>query len=204
MKRMRCLCSAVALASGRLLHFGLMLVFLVSLSFAEDSPLVKASKREKARRNKVKAQKTFTNKDIEDFKAKNKDTEAVVEGENQNEGEPAVTEAIPEEAPEAPATEENKTSDEDYWKDRYKEVAADLRDAEEKLQRLQEEMNGLRIAFYAEQDGVAGRPKINSEIERQFEEIEAAKKQVEDSKQALENLEEEAHKAGVPPGWVRE
>lgn len=187
-----------------LLHFGLMLVFLVSLSFAEDSPLVKAAKREKARRNVVKAQKTFTNKDIEDFKAKNKDTEAVVEGENQNEGgEPPAEEAVPEESPEAQA-EVDKTNDEGYWKDRYKDVATELREAEEKLARLQEEMNGLRIAFYAEQDGVAGRPKINSEIERQFEEIEVAKKQVEESKQALENLEEEARKAGVPPGWVRE
>lgn len=177
-----------------------MLIFLVSVSFAEDSPLVKAAKREKARRNKVKAQKTFTNKDIEDFKAKNKDTEAVVEGENQ--GEEAVDEAPAEETPEPQA--EDKTNDEEYWKGRYNETAEDLRAAEEKLQKLQEEMNGLRIAFYAEQDGVAGRPKINSEIERQFEEIEAAKKKVEDSKQALENLEEEARKAGVPPGWVRE
>lgn len=184
-----------------LLHFGLMLVFLISVSFAEDSPLVKAAKREKARRDKVKAQKTFTNQDIEDFKAKNKDTEAVVEGENQ--GEQAVDETTPEETPE-PQAEENKTNDEEFWKGRYNETAEDLHAAEEKLQKLQEEMNGLKIAFYAEQDGVAGRPKINSEIERQFEEIEAAKKQLEDSKVALENLEEEARKAGVPPGWVRE
>jgi hypothetical protein len=184
-----------------LLHFGLMLVFLVSLSFAEDSPLVKAAKREKARRNKVKAQKTFTNKDIEDFKAKNKDTEATVEGENQ--GDQAVEDTTQAETTEPPA-EENKADDEQFWKDRYKDLAEDLHAAEEKLQQLQEEMNGLRIAYYAEQDGVAGRPKINSEIEKQFEEIEAAKKKVEDSKQALEILEEEARKAGVPPGWVRE
>jgi chromosome segregation ATPase len=189
-----------------LINVGLILIFFVAVSFAEDSPLVKAAKREKARRAKVKSDKTFTNKDIEDFKAKNKDTEAVVEGENQGEEQTGEqTEAEPAEGETTqPQAEEDKGNDEKYWKDRYTDVAEDLKQAEDKLQNLQEEMNGLRIAYYAEQDGVAGRPKINSEIEKQFDEIEAAKKQVEDSKQALENLEEEARKAGVPPGWVRE
>lgn len=188
-----------------LVNVGLILIFFVAVSFADDSALVKAAKREKARRAKVKSEKTFTNKDIEDFKAKNKDTEAVVEGENQGEQTGEQTEAEPAEGETTePQAEENKGNDEKYWKDRYTDVADNLKEAEERLQNLQEEMNGLRIAYYAEQDGVAGRPKINSEIEKQFDEIEAAKKQVEESKQALENLEEEARKAGAPPGWVRE
>ena len=190
------------------LNVGVMLIFVVGLSFAEDSPLVKAAKREKERRAKVKSEKTFTNKDIEDFKAKNKDSEPDAQGENQadqvNGTQGEQTEAQPADQDQTTEPESDSAKDEQYWRDKYAEIAQNMKESEEKVQRLQEEMNGLRIAYYAEQDGVAGRPKINSEIEKQFDEIEAAKKELEESKQALENLEEDARKAGVPPGWVRE
>jgi DNA repair exonuclease SbcCD ATPase subunit len=188
-----------------LMCLGLLLIFFVSVSMAEDSELVKASKKEKMRRSKVKAAKTFTNKDIEAFRAKNKTTGATVEGENQgNQNEGAESQNEGAESPEAATTETDKSNDEAYWKDKYKDAADHVQEAEQKIQKLQDEMNALKIAFYAEEDGVAGRPKINSEIEKQFDQIEVAKKDLETAKQQLEDLEEDARKAGVPPGWVRE
>jgi hypothetical protein len=68
---------------------------------------------------------------------------------------------------------------------------------------LQSEINELTRAFYAEADGVAQRPLIESERNERLDALDKAKKELEDAKQAVENLQDEARKAGVPPGWVR-
>ena len=54
------------------LLFSLIFVFLVAHSFAADSPLVEAAKKEKERRAQLNSPaRVLTNQDIEKFKEKN-------------------------------------------------------------------------------------------------------------------------------------
>jgi hypothetical protein len=62
----------------------------------------------------------------------------------------------------------------------------------------------LQRAFYAEADGIAQRGKIGAEANERLTLLEEAKKELEAATRGIEELEDEARRAGAPPGWVRE
>jgi hypothetical protein len=177
------------------LLIGILFAF-VSVSVAEDSDLVKAAKKEKERRAKVEAKKTLTNQDIEEIKKKQLGMEST-------------------EAPVAESSEETEevkkgkkevdpTQTEEYWRARKQETDQRLADAQAKVQELQNEINTLTTAFYAESDGVAQRPLIESERIERLKELEQAKQELETARAESEGLEDEARRAGALPGWVRD
>jgi len=168
-----------------------------------DSPLMQAAKKERERREKLKASekqpKSFTNQDIEDFKAKNKDADksGEVEGEDATGEDTSAT------------TEETTTStpgaqDEQKWRDKSHDANERVKDAEDKIQKLQTDVNALTQAFYAESDGVAQRGQIEDQRNTRLNELEAAKKELENAKQAQEDLQDEARKEGALPGWIEQ
>ena len=172
-----------------------VLIAFVSISFAEDSPLVKAAKKEKERRDKVEAKKTLTNQDIEEIRKKQLGIETTaVAGD-----EPAA-----EEDKKAEKKEKDPTQSEEYWRARKEEVNQNLQEAQAKVEQLQSEINSLTTAFYAESDGVAQRPLIESERTERIKELEQAKQDLENARQQAEGLEDEARKAGALPGWIRD
>lgn len=167
-----------------------------------DSPLMQAAKKERERREKLKAStkptKSFTNQDIQDFKAKNKDAD---KGTGEGEGEEATDES-------STTTEETtSTTDapvEQQWRDRSHEAVERIKSAEEKVQKLQTDINALTQAFYAESDGVAQRGQIEDQRNNRLNELEAAKKELDNAKQAQEDLQDEARRAGALPGWIEQ
>jgi predicted nucleic acid-binding Zn-ribbon protein len=46
--------------------------------------------------------------------------------------------------------------------------------------------------------------RLRAEQQKVQASLDAARSELEASRKALENLQEEARRAGVPPGWVRE
>jgi len=174
-------------------------IFLASHSFAQDSALVEAAKKEKARRSALeKPVKKFTNKDIEDFKDKHKDEW----GKESAPPPPEEKKAETKKKPELPADQDPEK--EEYWRAKYAAAAQRLKDAEENANRLQSEINALTQAFYAESDGIAQRPLIEHERTQKIEELQTAKLELNEAKQAMADLEDEARMAGAPPGWVRD
>lgn len=167
-----------------------------------DSPLMQAAKKERERREKLKTAakptKSFTNQDIEEFKAKNKDADKSGEGETE--------EATAEDTSMAPedTTTSNAAQDEQKWRDRSHEAVERVKSAEDKIQQLQTDINALTQAFYAESDGVAQRGQIEDQRNTRLNELEAAKKELETAKQAQEDLQDEARKEGALPGWIEE
>ena len=176
-------------------QLGLMLIFFVGVSLAADS-LAELAKKEKERRAKMKATKTFTNQDIEDYKAKHPTPGSGYEGSGKTEG----TETAKNEE----GKEKDKTNSEEYWRGRYQETNDRVKGAQEKSDGLQSDINALTRSFYAEGDGVAQRGQIEAERNQRLEDLEAAKKELEEAKQAEEDLQEEARRAGAPPGWLRD
>lgn len=185
---------------------GLVFVFLASVSLAQDSPLVEAAKKEKERRAKVKGTKVFTNQDIQEFKKKNniEDEEEVVSTEEEGEPESAGAEKTPKTAAKEKEKEKDLSMNEEYWRGRYQNASARVQQAQEKVNQLQSDINSLNQQFYAEGDGVGQRPLIESERGARLTELEAAKAELEQARQDFTNLEEEARRAGAPPGWVRD
>jgi DNA repair exonuclease SbcCD ATPase subunit len=164
-----------------------------------DSPLMKAAKKERERRDKLKAStkqtKSFTNQDIEEFKAKNKDADKSGEGETTED-----TSATPEDT----TTSTPGAEEEQKWRDRSHEAVERVKNAEEKIQQLQTDINALTQAFYAESDGVAQRGQIENQRNTRLNELEAAKNELDAAKQAQEDLQDEARREGALPGWIEE
>jgi hypothetical protein len=189
-----------------LLQFGVVLIFFASICFAQSqtqtqpqtqpqtkpSSLVDVAKKEKERREKTKPTKTFTNQDIQDFKTKNNLTDEKKEGETEEQV-----------AEDATTDNTDSVENEEAWHQKYQQSQDKIKAAEDKINTLQSEINELTRAFYAEADGVAQRPLIESERNDRLNSLDKAKKELEDAKQAAEDLQDEARRAGVPPGWVR-
>jgi hypothetical protein len=67
---------------------------------------------------------------------------------------------------------------------------------------LQSKINALWADFTA-RDDPAQRAQLELERKRALAEQERVKGEIEKQKKAIADLEEEARKAGVPPGWIR-
>lgn len=175
-----------------------LLFVLVSISHAEDSAIVKAAKKERERRAKLKIGRVFTNKDVQEFVAKNPTPE--------REGmEPEAQTQTSEEAEATDIEDVNKELEqsEEYWRKRYRGVSGRLHDAEKVVREIQKEVDDLTRAFYtlndAEQKGF-----MEYQRTQRLNDLQQAKRELEDARMDMDNLEEEARKAGALPGWLRE
>jgi hypothetical protein len=181
------------------LLIGVLFAF-VTASYAEDSPLVKAAKKEKERRAKTEAKKTLTNQDIEDIRKKQPSSgieTAAVEDETAGTDESKT-------ASTAKKEQVDPTQTEEYWRARKQEVNSRVSEAQTRVEQLQSEINSLTQAFYAEGDGVAQRPLIETERIERIKELEAAKEALQNARAESEGLEDEARRAGALPGWLRD
>ncbi len=67
---------------------------------------------------------------------------------------------------------------------------------------MQSRINAL-TADFAARDDPALRAQIERDRQRAVSELEGLQKSIKDDQKAIEDLEEEARKASVPPGWLR-
>ena len=175
----------------RVLFFiSICFVFVMSVSFA-DSALVEAAKKEKERRAKIEANKSFTNKDVEEWKEKHKDEFGTETAPAQSQpAETPKTEASKDKAKE----EDDHSTDEQYWRNKYAAAIARVQAAQQKVDEMQGYVNQWQTLGYNQADaGVRG---------QQLDQLDKAKEQLEAAKQAVADLQDEARRAGAPPGWV--
>jgi hypothetical protein len=180
----------------------LIFVFLVSFSFAEDSPLVQAAKREKERREKLKQPaKVLTNQDIQKFKEKQGDT---AESTQTQESTPADG-TIPADQTAADQNKGKKEKgawdDEEYWRSRSADASRAVEEAQKKVDDIQNDVDTLWRAQTAVDDGQQ-KQLVTSQRGEKMSDLEKAKADLQAAQQAQQALQEEARKAGAPPGWV--
>jgi hypothetical protein len=99
-----------------------------------------------------------------------------------------------------PATETVK--DQAYWAERKKTLESQLGRDQTLSDALQSRINGLTTDFVNRSDP-AQRAIIERDRQKALAELNNLKKQIDDDKKALAGFEEEARRAGVPPGWLR-
>ena len=92
--------------------------------------------------------------------------------------------------------------DEAWWKNRMMSTREELRRNEMFAEALQTRINALS-RDYTSRDNPAQRRQIGQERAESLTELNRVKQDVERGKKQIADLEEEARKAGVPPGWLR-
>jgi hypothetical protein len=103
--------------------------------------------------------------------------------------------------PEA-ATAEAETRDEAWWRKRMTEIRDSLNRHRVLAEALQSRINALWADFTA-RDDPAQRGVIEANRREALAELDRVKMEILRQQQAMADLEEEARRAGVPPGWLR-
>ena len=157
--------------------------------WAQTPTLADLAKKEEARRKGVKAPtKVLTNQDVP-----KKDTPAPS---------PAAAGTARPEDEKAPQKPEEPAKDEAYWKGRMTQAREELRRSEMFAEALQTRINSLNADFVARDDPYQ-RAKIGEDRVKALAELDRVRAEVEAQKKNITDLEEEARRAGVPPGWLR-
>ena len=178
-------------------RYGLSLVF-AALGLAVATPRLQAqsladvAKKEEERRKEIKQpSKVITNTDLKD---------------------PGVVSAQPPPATPAAATptkdakdeakDKEPPKDQAYWSGRLKALQQALERDQQYADAMQTKVNALNTDF-VNRDDPAQRAVIERDRQKSVAEVNRLKDQIVKDKKAIDDLHEEARKAGVPPGWLR-
>jgi hypothetical protein len=165
---------------------------------AAQSPpsLADVARREEARRKAVtKTSKVYTNEDLRaDITA--------TPPPSANATPAAPSTQVPEVNLPGGKTEGEPEKDQAYWSGRISAARAALERSKMFQDALQSRINALKTDF-VNRDDPAQRAQLELERQRALAELERVKKEIADQTKAITDIEEEARKAGVPPGWLR-
>jgi hypothetical protein len=166
---------------------------LASAAFGQSLGDV-AKKAESSRKTVAKPGKVYTN---EDLGPNGTGTNPPAQTTPAASTPPAGTQAKPEEKP----SDEPK-KDEAYWRGRVAQLRDNLQRAKMFQEALQTRINSLSADFVS-RDDPAQRSVVASDRQKALAELERVKKEIKDFEKQLTDLEDEARRAGVPPGWLR-
>ena len=165
------------------------------LASAQAPPLAEVARKEQERRKATPpATRVLTNKDLPKITgpaapapAAEKETAAATS--------PA--------APEPPKTDKDKIEkDEAWWRARIGAARDNLRRDEVLLDALQARVNGLTSEFVG-RDDPHQRARLGEDRRKAIVELDRVRLEVDGLRKQIEEIEEEARKASVPPGWLR-
>jgi hypothetical protein len=160
------------------------------------------AKQEEERRKDVKStSKVYTNKDL--------GTPRAIFGDSSVDSKPVADQpgspTAPEKAKDATrdaAKEDGGPKDQKYWSTRMKDLRAKYDRDRVLADGMQSRINALTADFSARSDP-AQRAVIEGDRKRALSELDSLQKGIKDDQKAIADLEEEARKASVPPGWLR-
>lgn len=163
---------------------------------ASAQSLAAVARKEEARRKQVtQPSKVLTNKDLKPVIAPPPPAPAPADAPAPAEGAAPPGEAAPDE-------EQQREQDEQAWRNKMNDARQALDRSQMYADALQSKINALWGDFTA-RDNPVERAQIEIERKKAIAEQERVKGEIEAQKKAIADLEEEARKAGVPPGWIR-
>ena len=89
-----------------------------------------------------------------------------------------------------------------YWAGRMKDLTADLDRNQTYAEALQTRINALTADFSA-RDDPAQRAVIGRARQKSLDELDRLKKAVQTNRKAIADVQEDARRMGIPPGWLR-
>jgi hypothetical protein len=187
----------------RLLISLLLCQFALASAAAAQTLADVARKEEQRRKTVKKADRVYTNKDLHQ-------TERAPAAEGQPAqpaaatppaGQPSTESTEPKDAEKTPAEDDTAKTREE-WQSQIAQGRADLDRSRMFAEALQTRTNSLWADFTA-RDDPAQRAAIEVERKKTIAEMDRVKAEIEAKTKALADLEEQARRAGVPPGWLR-
>ena len=181
--------------SGRIVCVLLAGVLLYpAVAFGQNPTLAEIARKEQERRKATKnSDKVLTNKDLPPSAAKPATTTDATTSS-------AAADAAAQKPDAKPAGEPEK--DEAWWKQRMAQARESVRRNEAFLEALQSRINSLSADFVARDDPYQ-RAKIGEDRQKALAEMERVQAEIALGKKQIVDIEEEARKASVPPGWLR-
>ena len=165
---------------------------------APPKSLADVAKAEEARRNAVKKPaRVYTNGSLKVDVAPSVDVPPAPAGNVSPSAPPANS------TPGAPATASKPDlKDEAYWSGRIKEAREKVSRNQLFADSLQTRINSLWTDFVS-RDDPAQKAKLEQDRKAALAELERVKKELDEQAKAITAIEDEARRAGVPPGWLR-
>ena len=181
-------------------------VLLTAMTTQAQSLADVARKEEERRKAHPEAAKVYTNKDLNAAPAPStpaggtKDTKDPKDPKDAKDTKDAKDAKDPKATTDANGKEPAK--DKAYWSGRLKKLQDQLEQNQMLVDAMQTRINALSTDF-VNRDDPAQRSVIERDRQRALSELTRLKQAVVDGKKAVADLEEEARRAGVPPGWLR-
>jgi hypothetical protein len=161
-----------------------------------------AKKEAERRKTLPPAVKTYTNEDLKKLSPWAGDTGAKpAEGAKAGDAAKPGGAAKPSEVKDATLPPE-AAKDEKYWRGRISAVKEDIRRNEAFRDALQVKIDAL-AADFSSRDDPAARAKIADDRQKALVELARLNTDIEKANKQIPEIEDEARKAGVPPGWLR-
>jgi hypothetical protein len=186
-------------------HFTSAVAALLLLASAAQAQSLAelARKEEERRRNVPETGKVYTNKDLNAAPGPSAPAPA---------GSPAppAADAAKDAAKEKDAKDVKEkdvngkevVKDKAYWAGRLKTLQDQVEQSQTYAEAIQTRINALSTDF-VNRDDPAQRTVIERDRQKAVAELTRLKQAIVDGKKGIANLEEEARRAGVPPGWLR-
>jgi hypothetical protein len=177
-------------------------VLLASVVVATTAPLLAQSladlaRKEEERRKTVKEPaKVYTNKDLGNVAPMPPSTPLPAPDPPAVEGDAAKDAAKDE------GTDKGVVKDQAYWAGRVKDLQTQLDRDQIFADALQSRINALTADFTA-RDDPAQRSVIERDRQKAIAELDRLREAIKSDLKAIADLEDEARRAGVPPGWLR-
>jgi hypothetical protein len=166
---------------------------------ARAQSLAEVARKEAERRKALKENaKVITNKDLGPPSISSGPAEPAKPEPSQKDAEDKTKSADGTDKPKDDA----KQKDPKYWGDRMKALQAALDHDQSFADALQVQINALTTDF-VNRDDPAQRSVIGQNRQKAIDELGRLTKAIADDKKAIADFQEEARKAGVPPGWLR-
>jgi len=158
--------------------------------------LADVAKKEEERRKTVRTPaKVYTNKDLTALPAGSEPPPPAVAGT------PATPAADADKA-DKDAKDKGPAKDQSYWAGRLKALQSQVERDQNYADAMQTRINSLTRDF-VNRDDPAQRAVLERDRQKSLAELARLKKSIADAKKGLADLDEEARRAGVPPGWLR-
>jgi hypothetical protein len=160
--------------------------------FAQTPTLAELAQKEQERRKGLKASaaKVYSDKDLPKPAA------------------PAVASTVPSGPTPVPAEQKpaeakpDEQKDEAWWRARIGQAREAQRRAEAFAEALQSRINALSTDM-VNRDDPDQRAKLGDDRQKALAELQRVTNEIEQSKKEIADIEEEARRANVPPGWLR-
>jgi len=192
--------ASIATSVVRLLAAIGLVTVIAATAMAQTQSLGELAKQEAARRKAVKSSgKVLTNDSVNSIKSS---APAATTSQPSPAATPSGDGPRTAGAEDKPKPEADRKAQEAAWRQRVQAARDALQRSQMFADALQSQINGLTADFTA-RDDPAQRAVIADNRQKALAELDRVKTDITQQNKAIADIQEEARRAGIPPGWLR-